>query len=77
MTRYSESGNSEKPNNPAETTMKSLFLRLLAAWRVLTRKNTAVFAFTRNFGEVEVISTGSATLDNWAEAVGETIKITE
>ena len=57
--------------------MKALPLRILAAWRVLTRKETVVFSFTRNLREVEVISTGSATLDKWAEAVGKTIKITE
>ena len=57
--------------------MKALPLRLLAAWRVLTRKETVVFSFTRNLREVEVISTGSVVLDKWAEAVGKTIKITE
>jgi len=53
--------------------MKTIWLHLLSAWRVLTRKNTVTFSFTADFKEVEVISTGEKALDDWADNVGQTM----
>ena len=55
--------------------MKTICLHLLSAWRVLTRKNTVTFAFTADFKEVEVISTGDKALDDWADKVGQNLQV--